>query len=300
MDDYQSCLVAGGMQIVEVGGLYWQNYKGILLPAYLPHAVPAGIQASAPHALKASNAMLARWTEHFGQAADSGWWFVMRDGAYSRETLSSNTRSKLSRGGRRLEARQVSSDEILLYGYEVCKAAVSRYGRGEFLPSRKAFTARVEAAALHPSSMEFFGVFRGGDMLAFSENHVQDNGVFLESIWYDPSGLKDYSSYVLIDAILEEYIVHRECRYVSDGSRSIYHETGVHDFLIEKFGFRRVNADMHLMYSSSFALAMQMSRPLKGLAASLGKRLPLSSLRKFEALHFQEGIAMSVRRHGAG
>lgn len=300
MDDYQSCLAAGGVQIVEAGGLYWQNYKGILLPAYLPHAVPAGIPASAPHALKTSNALLARWTEHFGQAADSGWWFVIRDGAYSRKTLSSNTRSKLSRGSRRLEARPISLDEMLLKGYDVCKEAVSRYGRVEFLPSRKAFSARVEAAALHPSSMEFFGVFRDGKLLAFSENHVQDGGVFLESIWYDPSGLKDYSSYVLMDAILEEYLVHREFRYVSDGSRSIYHETGVHEFLVEKFGFRRAHANMHVMYSTAFALIMRMSRPLKGLAASLGNRFPLGSLRKFEALHFQESIATSVRRLGAG
>ncbi len=295
MDDYQSCLAAGGAQIIEVGGFYWQNYKGILLPAYLPHVVPAGISASASHALKKSNVMLARWTEHFDSAADSKWWFVMRDGAYSRKDLSSNTRSKLSRGSRRLEVRPVSPAEMMFKGYDVCKAAVSRYSWEEFLPSRNAFTARVEAAASHPSSMEFFGVFRGSEMLAFSENHVQKNGVFLESIWYAPSGLKDYSSYVLVDAILEEYLEHRGFRYVSDGSRSIYHETGVHDFLIEKFGFRRAHADMRIMYAPAFALAMRMSRPLRGLATSLANRFPSSSLRKFEALHFQESVAASVQ-----
>ena len=294
MDDYQSCLHEGGTQIIESGGFYWQIYKGILLPAYLPHSVPEGIAESASHALKVSNGMLARWTENFGNAAESKWWFVIRDGAYNREQLSSNTRSKLSRGSRRLEARPVSPEEMMVKGYQVCQAAVSRYAREEFLPSPKVFSARVKAASLYPSSMEFFGVFRGGDMVAFSENHVQDDGVFLESIWYDPAGLKDYSSYVLVDAILEEYLVHRRLRYVSDGSRSIYHETGVHDFLIQKFGFRRVHANMHVIYSPTLALAMRMSRPLSGFVSSLASRFQLSSLRKLEALHFQESIAVSV------
>jgi hypothetical protein len=194
----------------------------------------------------------------------------------------------------------VSPGELLVNGYGVCEEAVATYGRSEFLPSRETFAARVEAAALYPSSMEFLGVFRDGNLLAFSENHLQDGGVFLESIWYEPSGLKDYSSYVLIDAILEEYIVRRGYRYVSDGSRSIYHETGVHDFLIDKFGFRRASAEMHLAYSPRLRWAMLLSRPLKALVASLAGRIQSSTLRKLGALLFQESLAKSINRRNSG
>ncbi len=296
MDDYQSCLAAAGMEIVDAGGFYWQNYKGVLLPAYLPHAIPDGISRSASRALELSNAQLARWTECLDESKGSDWWFVVRDGEYGHECLSSNTRSKLNRGRRRLEARPISPQELLLKGYDVCRAAVLRYENNEFLPTYEAFCARVHAAQQHPASLEFWGVFRGSNLVGFSENHLQAGAVFMESIWYDPVGLKDYSSYVLMDAVLDEYLVHRNCRYVSDGSRSIYHETGVHDFLVEKFGFRRLRADLHVRYSFPLSFGMWASRPLKRLVAALAKRYPSAVLRKLVALHFQESIAASVRR----
>lgn len=295
MDEYQSCLAAAGLEIVEAGGCYWQNYKGVLLPAYLPHAIPDGISTSVSRAMEISRAHLARWTEGLDQAVDSQWWFVMRQGEYGQELLSSNTKSKLNRGRRRLEARPISPRELLLKGHEVCRAAVARYGSMEFLPTREAFSARARAAERHPAAMEFWGVFRDSELVAFAENHLQGGGVFMESIWYDPSGLKDYSSYVLMDAVLDEYLVHRKCRYVSDGSRSIYHETGVHDFLVGKFGFRRVPASMHVRYSRSLALGLWASRPLEGLVRKWVARHPYPALRKLAALHFQESIAVTAR-----
>ena len=290
-DRYSNYLAASGIETLQVAGHSWQRYQGVMIPAYLPHAVPRDIGETATLALKNSGALLARWTEDFNSQADGEWWFVIRDGVYVRQSLSSSTRSKLSRGCRRLEARPVSPAELLQKGYAVCIAASQRYGTREFLPDRITFDRRLRAAEAVDGVVEYWGVFRDDTLVGFSENHVQDQAVFMESIWYDPSGLRDYSSYVLMDAILEEYLNQRDFHYVSDRSRSIYHDTGVHDFLIEKFGYRKAKAKLRVKYRPAFESAMRMSSRALPLASKMSRIRNLKAYRRLEALMLQDRIA---------
>lgn len=288
---YVKYLEAAGIRVFSVDGCFWQDYKGVMIPAYLPHSIPLNISGSAAAALKMSGAMLARWTEKFEDAPCSEWWYVLRDGGYSKNDLSTNTRSKLSRGMRRLDARPVSADALLREGYSVCVAASRRHGTAEFLPSRDDFERRVRAARDIPGVVEFWGVYRGEKLIAFSENHIQDGGVFMESIWYDPDGLRDYSSYLLMDAILDEYLGRRKFKYVSDGSRSIYHETGVHDFLIEKFGYRKAKARLKICYAPILGKIMPIMRGMVPVVAAFPMVKSLRAVRRFDALVLQDQIS---------
>lgn len=290
---YSAYLEAAGVAVFEVQGHLWQRYKGVLMPAYLPHAIPPDVGNSALAALRASGSLLARWTEQLDNAPQSAWWYVLRDGSYKKQDLSSSTRSKLNRGQRRLEARRVSPDDLICSGYAVCVAASLRYGTKEFLPAREDFERRIRAAQQIAGSVEYWGVYKEGVLIAFSENHIEDNAVFMESIWYDPIGLRDYASYVLMDAILDNYLCQRNFKYVSDGSRSIYHDTGVHDFLVDKFGYRRAQANLRVIYHPLCGLAVRFARVAMPLI-SKSKRLRSSkTVRRMEALVMQDQIARS-------
>lgn len=293
MDRHQQYLAQSGVDLHEVDGVWWQNYKRVLLPAYLPHLVPDISPRSAKRALGSSSALMARWTSQFDTDDASKWWFVLRDGDYGRSELSSNTRSKISRGRRRLSVGLIGAEEVLAHGYAVCRAAVRSYGRAEFLPSEADFSRRIEASAIFDGAVDYFGVYNEAGLVAFSENLIQDDAVFLESIWYDPVGLRDYSSYVLIDAVLDEYLVRRKYKYVSDGSRSIYHETGVHDFLIEKFGFRRASAKMHLCYSPRMSAAISIARPFGSLIGRASIVNRFAGARRVAALLLQDSLSSS-------
>lgn len=295
VDRYQEYLCKAGSSILFSDGVWWQNYKRILIPAYLPHLVPAISLRSAESALAKSNAIIARWTGRLDRGENTRWWFVICDGVYDRGRLSSNTRSKLSRGKRRLLVRPLSVNEVLADGYLVCAAAAKTYGSTEFLPPHSDFVKRVSAANLVAGAVEYWGVFEDAKLVAFSENHIQDGAVFLESIWYDPVGLSNYSSYVLIDSLLEEYLNNRGFRYVSDGSRNIYHETGVHDFLIEKFGFRRAGASMHLCYTPVMGLAMRFARPLASVFSGVAIAQQARFSRRLKAVLLQDSLAEAVR-----
>jgi hypothetical protein len=287
-NSYANFLESAGISIIEVDGVMWQNYKGILVPAYLPHCMPARLPETARKALSRSGAMIVRWSTEFDLGNNGEWWYVNRSGTYDRAGLSSNTRSKISRGMKKLAVRKMLAAELEVAGYEVCKAAVKRYGRDEFLPTYFDFEKKISAASAHPECIEFWGVFYQEKLIGFSENHIQCEAVFMESIWYDPDYLGLYSSYSLMDAILNEYLNYRKFKYVSDGSRSIYHETGVHDFLIEKFGFRRAYSKLWLGYSPIFSAALALAKWMEPVITKIDDYFDSSVLKKTMAVLRQD------------
>lgn len=288
---YASFLRAAGYDVFLEGGVEWFNYKGVLQPIDFPSELRPISRETAQRARRRSGCLMARWVENYDRPVRGGWWYVVRDGQYSTTQLSGNTRSKINRGRKRLTVSRLSPEDAEREGYAVCVAAVARYGSKEFLPSRASFDCKVSAARAYPDCLEFWGVYRGTKLVGLCECHLQNGNAFMESIWYDPEGLQDYSSYVLIDAILQEFLVNRGARYVSDGSRSIYHETAIHEFLQSKFGFRRAGADLRVEYSPLFAPMVGCLRLVGSQIREVGAAKPSGLLRKLGALYLQDSIA---------
>lgn len=290
---YANLLKTLGYPVFEIDGVNWYAYNGFLRPACLPHVQPQIRSEQARRALAASGCRFVRWESDFGQAQGSRWWHVLRQAPYSMDQLSGNTRSKVRRGAKRLSARRLDPDVVAAQGMNVCRAAVERYGRDGFLPSEQVFEAKVEAARRHPESFEFFGVFRDDQLVGYSENHIDSGAVFWESIWYDPDALRDYSSYLLTHAMLDYYLNELGLHYASDGSRSLYHDTGVQNFFVEKFGFRRQYARLHVLYSPMLARVMIALRPFQTLIekAKQGSRFDIFA--RLNGVLLQDEIARS-------
>jgi len=297
LDNYARMLHCQGHDLIEQTGLVWFSYNGFLRPACLPHEAPEIERDQAAAALRRSRCQFVRWDSDFGTAVGSDWWYVLRRGPYAIEQLTGNTRSKVRRGGKRLQTRLASIDEIARQGYQVCQAAVARYGNHAFLPSRETFNNKLQAARNFPDCFEFFGVFRDEQLVGYSENHIQGNAVFWESIWYHPDHLGDYSSYILTHCMLEEYLEHRGMIYASDGSRSLYHATNVQSFFVEKFGFECCPATMNLVYQPVLAVAVSALRPLRPIVRHAATTTVWDRLKKLDGLLSQDAIARGGISH---
>lgn len=284
-----------GRCVITVDNIDWYDYAGLMMPAYLPHCCPAITRENAAQVLRRSKRFLARWDCDFGQVACGAWWYIVRSGAWSLQQCSTNNRSKIRRGCKRLSARPLSPDEVLRSGYQVCLKAEKRYDKKGFVLTLDEFTRRVEAAKRFPNALEFFGVFSGDDLVAFSENYIQSNAVFFESIWYDPDFLKSYSSYVLIDGMLDHYLNQRGFNYVSDGCRSIYHRTTVQDLLMNVFGFKKEYANLNVLYRPSFAVAVNVALPFRRIVQSLSAKMHWIMLDKIDAILRQEEIRRACK-----
>jgi len=260
---YAACLESLGHRVFEHGGVHWYQYNRFLRPVGLPHALPEMSTELARTALRISRLPFVRWESDVNTLKSMPWWFVIRKGPYALDQLSGNTRSKIRRGARRLVARLATPDEIADQGMDVCRQAVERYGNREFAPDQHAFDRKVRTAEYHPEHFHFFGVFADDRLVGYSENHVQERGVFWESIWYDPAHLRHYSSYLLTHAMLDHYLNQEGIDYVSDGCRSIYHDTNVQAFFFDKFLFERLYARLHCAYSPGLSLAVRMLHAFK-------------------------------------
>ncbi|EPC04205.1 hypothetical protein L861_02510 [Litchfieldella anticariensis FP35 = DSM 16096] len=290
-NEYAGFLEAAGHQVVRMDGVEWYAYQGFMMPAYLPHVVPKISTEQARRLLKASRHPFVRWTCGFDRTESSPWWFVVREGPYSLEQCSTNTRSKIRRGLKRLTVRRASLDEMREQGHSVCVQAAARYDTAgaASLPRHDDFQRRLEAAASYPDVVEYYAVFQGERMVAFSENHLQSKAAFWENIWYVPDSLRDYSSYALTHVMLDDYLNARGLDYVTDGSRSIYHQTQVQNFFIGTFGFTRQFAKLEVAYTPLFGGLITSAYFLRHLLGSRTRgRFPI--LDKVGALLTQESI----------
>lgn len=287
---YAAALESLGNFVTVVNGIAWYDYNGFMTPAYLPHCCPKITMAIARNVVEATGRPFARWDSKFGEVEDSQWWYVNRRPPWLFEQCSAKTRNQIRKGSKDFHARVAAVDEISKHGYEVCRKSAQRYEKDIFLPTPQVFHRKVETAKSCGETFEFFGVFSGDRLVGFSENYIQQGGVFWESIWCDPEFLPGYSNYVLICGMLNHYLNDRKCEYVSDGSRSIFHRTGVQEFFMQKFGFKKDFALMNVAYSPRFRAAVQLVYPFRAVVWALCNKWTNNTLDKVGGILRQECI----------
>lgn len=236
-----------GYQHFSYLGTYWRRNHGVLFPLSLPHAIPDLKKSDVRKMLVRFAAPFVRWEEEFDRLESGPWWHVIKDESENLDALGKKTRYLIRRGARNLEVAPVERSVILSEAYDVYKAAFNRYETFETVLSADAFR---EAIVQLPQETEFW-VVRDREtkkLAAFSENIVRDNACFYNTMWFRPESLKDYAGYVLIHEMNKYYLNVRKLLYVSDGARSISHQTNIHEFLEQKFGFRKAYARLQVVY----------------------------------------------------
>lgn len=282
-----------GLPVIEIDGIYWYESNGFITPAYLPHCTPTITMGHLNKLFKITRRPFARWICDFGIPEISEWWHIVYEGPYNLKNCKAKTRWQVNNGRKKLFVRLLGNEEVFANGYDICKRAVRRFNDDTFLPSEDKFNKRVLAAHLVPGVMEYIGVFKGEKLVALSENIIQDNAVFWEYIWYDPDGLKHFSSYVLTDFMLNYYINDRQFLYVTDGSRSIYHETNVQAFYLDKFGFKKKYSKLNVNYRPIFNFGIFLLYPFRRLINLLNNVVNSKYSRIISGLLLQEYIRRS-------
>lgn len=209
------------------------------------------------------------WTDGMGPHAAASEWFavICRRHAPVEEVASGNTRSKLRRGLKQCEVRPVDVREIARNGYETYCAAVARYeNHREDLPTAEEFARRVMTDEPFGDTRHRWAAYHEGKMVAFAQNLIYDKTeVDYTLIKLHPDYLNRYSSYALIYRMNEHYLAHEGFDHVTDGFRSILHETGVQDFLIKEFGFEKARTRLHVHYRLPLGPLLGIAKPFRGV-----------------------------------
>ena len=269
----------------------WRNNQGGLFLLSPPCRLKHFDNETARQLLKTSRQLFIRWESDFDNDVESPWWHVIRSEPLLIHSLGKKMRYQIRRGINSFRCEPASRAVILSLGYEVYKKAFTRYKTHEKEYTEVEFLEKVSSL---PEQTEFWGVWskNTNELVAFSENYVEDTACYFVSMWFDPSSFKDYSSYILLFEMISHYINDRNFRYVSNGSRSLSHDTNIHEFLINKFGFYKAHAKLNVEYVSWLRFLVTVSYPFH---LFLGK-IPLKFFQKVSILLAQEKIRRSCAK----
>ena len=216
------------------------------------------------------------WTDGFGpHAAASDWYAVIcRRHLPVEEVASGNTRSKLRRGLKQCEVRPVDVRELAQNGYETYCAAVRGYSNHqEVLPTAAEFARRIMSDEPFGETRHRWAAYCDGKMVAFAQNLIYDKTeVDYTVIKLHPEYLNRYSSYALIYRMNEHYLAQQQFDHVTDGFRSIVHQTGVQDFLVREFGFEQARTGLHVHYRPPLGGLLKLARPIRRLLMKAGPK----------------------------
>lgn len=230
----------------------------------------------------------ARWTSDFDSSSKTNFWYIIKDSFLGMDELSSNTRSKVRRAFKSTYVKKVSREEILNNGFRVYNSAFDRYTTFTKKSSREEFLNNIKKLS---ANYDFFGVYftETNELIAYSQNKTFEDCVDYTTIKFNPKYLKYYPSYSLFYTMNEYYLSEKDFKFVSDGARSIAHNTSIQDFLESKFKFRKAYCKLNIEYHKLFWILLILTRIFR----TIFKRIPLNIFRKLEVLQKQEDIRKS-------
>ena len=277
---YADYLKQEGLLLVSGAGIYWSIYRRALVPASLVPTFVDVDSKTARRLLNESGAHLMRWSND-PSSQETPWWWIVCD-KYDAGQFSSKMRNMIKRGYKKCEARPVTAEWLSEFGYECYKAAFSRYSHAA-PASEDDFKANILKQIGYESVFENWGVFVEDKLAGYAQCIVEDeNGVATNVIKYDPDYLRDYTSYAMMDTMLNHYVAGKGLP-MSNGTRAVSHDSNVQDFLL-KFGFRRQYCRLNVQYRRSLGLAISMLHPFRKIIPGW------AATHNVKALLFQEGL----------
>lgn len=268
IEDYAE-FVARTTPVVWIAGIPWEASRRILRPLAPPHLAARADRAEVRQAMRETKAQIALWHEEWDSGPCS-WWYVICDRRdYSLDVLSSSSRRNVRNALRRCQVRQVEAQWLAQHGYEVYRAATTRYGG--FQPSSEEhFRAGYAARAGHDGFV-FYGAFVEGRLIAYLSCIVIEDAVLMSASKSHPDWLKHRPNNALQFESTRVFLRDRLVRYCSGGSRNILHETNMQEFS-RSLGYRLAYCPLRVEVSPLLAAAQKTG------VARWGRSLGLKSL----------------------
>jgi len=172
--------------------------------------------------------------------------YLCSDKGYSIDSLSSNNRSKVRRGLKRLEVRQISAREVIERGYD--SYADTRQRHGSTMMTHPEFVANW-LRQLDVPDREIWGAWSGEELAAFGTVHLCGRWAAISATVSNRAHLKDYPNHALFFRMLEHLMAKPEVETVSYGLSSVRSETArdsLHSFKVS-IGLEAVPVRRHVV-----------------------------------------------------
>ncbi|MEC9209223.1 MAG: hypothetical protein VX762_02225 [Bacteroidota bacterium] len=262
----------------------WRKYNGALISNFPPHKDVDTQNLISK--IKDSKALFARWVSDFDCKEEMPFWYIIKDNNTDIESYSSNTRNQIRKGIKNCEVRIIDKSELEKHGYSIYKAAFKTYKGSQKLRNKRDFLISLG------DEFHYWGVYnKENRLIGYAQNRISYNSCDYSTIKVHPDFLKDYPFYALFYLMNQYYLSKLKLAYVSDGARSISHQTNIQDFLVKKFKFREAYCNLHVVYHPFI-------RPIVMLLFSIRKVLvffPFNLFTSINTILIQEEIRRNCK-----
>lgn len=276
----------------------WLFSNRMILSNYPPHhqisqnEIKDGIRM-----MKMHNALLLRYSSEFDSLKMSEWWYLIKDSRSDFSQLKSEDKYEITKGLKRnyVEVLDIDKNSDSIYNCYV--NAFIRY-KNSGTPSTKVKFLNELKNDSKDRNIEYVGVFSKKNKLlvGYSKNYIYKEYVSYSTVKLYPEYMKDGTSAALFQYMNERYLDNQGKKYVSDGERSIRHETNIQKYLQKYFGFRKAFCQLNIKYNSWIKILIAALYPLKNVLSCINSIFSKKILFDLIALLEQERIRRTFHK----
>ncbi|MBX3577333.1 MAG: hypothetical protein KF723_08985 [Rhizobiaceae bacterium] len=287
VDRYQAWFDTSGTRYVRLGDVLWTSYSQMIVPFAPPSQAIDLDRAGEAELFARLPGRLIRWTGGFRGDA-SPWYSVVRRRVLDIDDYASKSvRNRLRRAFQGCDVRPLGGSDESGDIARVFREADARRGESSAVTDAS-MRRRMDMVAGFPDIVRHFGAYLDGRLIAVSVNYVfPGEGALMSEIKLAEDARKFNRSYGLIHTVSNALLA--DAPYVSDGYRSLLHETSIQAMLIDKLHFDYAFSTLNVAYRGPARTFVSLARPLRPVLARIDPRVG--------ALLLQDEIARDSRGH---
>ncbi|MBP3579687.1 MAG: hypothetical protein J6K12_00405 [Clostridia bacterium] len=248
----------------------WKYYNHAAIPAVAPHenVDTSPVKSGSIWSLD-GEPIIARWTSDFDCGYETNWWYVIKDDPLDIAVLKAKRRYEINKGKKNFDFRKINPCDYAEEIYDVLVAAFSAYPE----KSRRTFDRERFISGVRGWTVDVFGTFsrESGELAGYALLMSVSDG-FID--FFEMKTKPEYEKYSVNAAMVAGILEYHEKELsegavISDGARSISHETAFQDYLEKYFGFRKAYCRLHLEYNPKYKPLIKILYPFRKLLSVL-------------------------------
>jgi len=246
--------------VVWIDEVPWQMRDRILSPLSFPHITIPINRQKIRQALRSNRGLVARWSDDWDRGESAWWWTCCADKSYDLPNIPShNSRRNIRKGLRYCQVQKiVEEDRFISESYPIYRRAMISYGISSAkVSSFDNYSLTIRRQGMY-KGMERWGAFFEGKLVAFANCITADQAVVIGVSKSDPDYHKYCPNNALYFSLTKHYLSQGHITYVTNGARTLLHDTTINWFLI-RLGFQRSYCRLNIELSD-IAKAVELSK----------------------------------------
>lgn len=267
----------------------WKYYNHAAVPTSAPHETVnlSVLQSGKIWSIEGKRPLLVRWISDFDCGHETEWWYVIKDDCTTLEQCKKKVRKNIRKANKKFDIKVIDPNNYEEDIKRVYHTAVANYEK----PDVPLYLKEVKKE----ENEEWIGAFdrESNLLIGYKIGRLHKDNVEMITSKVDPA-FRSYSPQLAMNFYqIERYINSGLYKYMTNGARTILHQTGYNDYLESNLGFRKAYCRLNIVYRPQMKVIVTVLLPFRKVLKKLDS---LSIIRKINGILEMELINRSFNK----